>query len=164
MGDGGGENVPGNGVRQELLQGQLLGPAAGKLGYTVFKAGDNKAGGFAHAGENGDVPGCALPDAQGALLPGDDAVKVAALYVQLMGWVTTDRESLQNSLAAPGGFQGGAAEQGLTVFVRIHEPAFRPEIGHKSSSRSVDSLAYPMRRKQVLFLTIGLSCDSVSVC
>ena len=81
MGDGGGENVSGNGVLQELLQGQLLGPATGKLGHTVFKAGDNKAGGFAHAGENGDVPGCALPDAQGALLPGDDAVKVAALYV-----------------------------------------------------------------------------------
>ena len=117
MGDGGEENVPGSGVRQELLQEALLGPAAGKLGYTVFKAGDNKAGGFAHAGEMAVCPGLCPPGCPGHSLPGDDAVN--HINGQLMGWVTTDRESPSKQSGCARRFQGGAADEGLTVFKSV---------------------------------------------
>ena len=108
MGDGGGQDVP-RLTLQQLCQRPFLCQAPGELGDAVLEAGDDKAHRPAHAGEDGDVPCGALPDAQGALLPWDDSHRVPQLHRQVVGRVTAEGQPFQHHLLPPGGFQTGAA-------------------------------------------------------
>ena len=105
---------------EQFCQSQLLGPAAGEAGpedaLRFLQSCDLKTDRLAHPGENGDLPGGALCNAQRGLLPGEKAGKRPYGHQQVVGPVAELGNPLQHRLLLHGPAEAVAGGAGGLVF------------------------------------------------
>ena len=130
VGDPGLDHVPGQQGVYVVLPAALLGGPAGEQGgkpprpvpeHILYQEAHRPV----HPGEDGDVPHRALPDADGTLLPGDQAPHGAQVHHQVVGAVAQQGPGLQNAPGPHGLGQGGGGAEGGAVFRGVDQTAFR---------------------------------------
>ena len=115
MGDHSREDTAGMQPGKHGVQGGLLGPAAGEAGPEdaprFLQSCDLKTDRLAHPGENGDLPGGALCNAQRGLLPGRKPVNgptdTSRLWAPSQSWATPS-STVSSSMARREAVAGGA--------------------------------------------------------
>ena len=112
------------GAGQKSFQGQFLGPPAGKQ-EGALHLGDHAGDGLSHPGEDGNLPGGALPDTQGGLFPGDGSGKRAQLHHQIVGRGAEGHPSLHDSFSGHGLAEAGQGFHVGPVLEGVQKAPFR---------------------------------------
>ena len=102
-----GQNVPGPQMLQEVVQGLGLGRSPGEQdGAVGGEAQHLETHRLSHPGQNGNLPGAAVGNAQGSLLPGDESPETSQINHQIVEFIAFDTHGLKNFPAPPGPAQG----------------------------------------------------------
>ena len=130
VGDPDGEDLSGGEAVQQSGLGQLLGPPPGENGTEMalpFLQGlHGEAHRAPHPGEDGDVPGGAVGNAQGGFRPGHVAPKGAHVYPEAVLRAAQDGGALQNHLLLHGPPEGGGGGAQRLVVWCIKQVPFGP--------------------------------------